>query len=122
MTDVIETVLPKNKKRTALEEAEYEDEDDESALDREMMLQCKFPNNYDHMIRIYCNPSFPAMETLRVYRPRVVVHGPHGMGQRYIAAAALHHLEGYHVQSLDLGTLMSDSTRVRHCIILMCLI
>ena len=53
------------------------------------------------------------METLRVYRPRIVVHGPVGMGQNYIGTAALHHLEGYNVQNLDLGTLLSDSTRVR---------
>lgn len=53
------------------------------------------------------------METLRVYRPRVVLHGPQGMGHTYVASAALHHLEGYHVQSLDLGNLLSDSTRVR---------
>lgn len=53
------------------------------------------------------------MQTLRVYRPRVIIHGPLGMGQGYIGAAALHHLEGYHVQSLELGTLLSDSTRVR---------
>lgn len=53
-----------------------------------------------------------AMQTLRVYRPRVVIHGPVGMGQGYIGAAALHHLEGFHVQSLELGTLMGDSTRV----------
>lgn len=52
------------------------------------------------------------METLRIYRPRVVLYGPSGMGQAYVAAAALHHLEGYHVQSLDLGNLLSDSTRV----------
>jgi len=52
------------------------------------------------------------MQTLRVYRPRVIIHGPIGMGQGYIGAATLHHLEGYHVQSLELGTLMSDSTRV----------
>ena len=52
------------------------------------------------------------METLRIYRPRIVVHGPAGMGQNYIGTAALHHLEGYHVQNLDLGTLLSDSTRV----------
>ncbi len=52
------------------------------------------------------------METLRIYRPRVVLHGPVGMGQGYVAAAALHHLEGYHIQSLDLGSLMSDSARV----------
>jgi hypothetical protein len=53
------------------------------------------------------------METLRVYRPRVVLHGPIGMGQVYVGAAILHHLEGYHVQSLELGTLLGDSTRVR---------
>jgi SpoVK/Ycf46/Vps4 family AAA+-type ATPase len=52
------------------------------------------------------------METLRVYRPRLVLHGPAGMGQGYLGAAALHHLEGYHVQTLDLGTLLGDSTRV----------
>ena len=52
------------------------------------------------------------MQTLGVYRPRVVVHGSAGMGQGYLGAAALHFLEGYHVQSLELGTLMSDSTRV----------
>ncbi len=54
-----------------------------------------------------------AMETLRVYRPRVVLHGAIGMGQGYVAAAAIHHLESFHVQSLDLANLMSDSTRVR---------
>jgi len=53
-----------------------------------------------------------AMQALRIHRPRVVIHGPIGMGQGYIGAAALHHLEGYHIQSLELGTLMSDSTRV----------
>lgn len=53
------------------------------------------------------------METLRVYRPRVIIHGPAEMGQGYIGSAALHHLEGYHIQTLDLGTLMGDSTRVR---------
>ncbi|KDR74237.1 hypothetical protein GALMADRAFT_141311 [Galerina marginata CBS 339.88] len=42
--------------------------------------------------------------------PRIIIHGPIGMGQEYICAAALHHLEGYHVQSLELGTLISDST------------
>lgn len=53
-----------------------------------------------------------AMETLRIYRPRVALYGPQGMGHTYVASAALHHLEGYHVQSLDLGNLLSDSTRV----------
>jgi len=52
------------------------------------------------------------MQTLRVYRPRVIIHGPIGMSQGYIGGATLHHLEGYHVQSLERGTFMSDSTRV----------
>ena len=39
---VIERVLPIEKKRTALEEAEYEDNGgEEGALEREMMMQCK---------------------------------------------------------------------------------
>ena len=33
------------------------------------------------------------------------------MGQSYLGAAILHHLEGFHVQSLDLATLVSDSGR-----------
>ena len=69
-----------------------EDEGDEGALAREMLMQ--------------------SMETLRIYRPRIILHGDSGMGQSYVAAAALHHLEGFHVQSLDMGNLMSDSTRV----------
>lgn len=90
---VIDKVLPVSKPRNALEEAEWEDEGDEGALAREMLLQ--------------------SMETMRIYRPRVLLYGEIGMGQNYIASAALHHLEGFHVQSLDMGNLMSDSTRVR---------
>ncbi|ESK87512.1 aaa family atpase [Moniliophthora roreri MCA 2997] len=89
---VIEKVLPMEKKLTALEEAEYEDyEGEEGALEREMTLQ--------------------SMEKLRIYRPRIVLHGPAGMGQGYVGAAVLHFLEGYHIQSLELGSLMGDSTR-----------
>ncbi|KAI0092884.1 hypothetical protein BDY19DRAFT_926936 [Irpex rosettiformis] len=88
---VIHNVLPVGKKRTALEEAEWEDEGEEGALERELMQQ--------------------SMEMLRVHRPRVILHGASGMGQAYVAAAALHHLEGYHVQTLDIANLMSDSTR-----------
>ncbi|KAI6155960.1 AAA-domain-containing protein [Pisolithus tinctorius] len=89
----IDKVLPvSKKKRSALEEAEWEDRNGEDgALEREMIMQ--------------------AMETMRVFRPRVIIHGPAGMGQAHIGAAALYHLEGCHVQTLDLGTLMGDSTR-----------
>lgn len=33
------------------------------------------------------------------------------MGQSYVGAAVLQHLEGFHVQSLDLATLVADSSR-----------
>ncbi|KAF9257713.1 AAA-domain-containing protein [Marasmius fiardii PR-910] len=89
---VIGRVLPTDKKMTALEEAEYEDyQGEEGALEREMTLQ--------------------SMEKLRIYRPRIIIHGSAGMGQAYVGAAVLHHLEGYHVQSLELGALMGDSMR-----------
>ncbi|KAF8173780.1 hypothetical protein K438DRAFT_1849984 [Mycena galopus ATCC 62051] len=88
----IALVLPVDKKLSALEEAEYEDVGGESgALERELTMQ--------------------TMASLRVYRPRVALHGAAGMGQTFVGAAALHHLEGYHVQSLELGALLSDSTR-----------
>lgn len=34
--------MPLGKKRTALEEAEWEDEDQDGGLERELMLQCKY--------------------------------------------------------------------------------
>ncbi|KAF9648633.1 AAA-domain-containing protein [Thelephora ganbajun] len=90
--EVVARVMPISKKRTALEEAEWEDDvGEEGAFDREMMLQ--------------------TMEKLRIYRPRVVLYGSPGMGQTFVAAAILHHLEGYHVQTLDLGSLLGDSAR-----------
>ena len=51
-------------------------------------------------------------ERSRVYRPRLLLKGPPGNGQQYLAAALLHHFEGLHVQAFDLPTLLSDSTRV----------
>ncbi len=54
------------------------------------------------------------MQTLRVYRPRILIHGDVGMGQNYISAAALHHLEGYHIQTLELGTLVAHDLIVSY--------
>jgi SpoVK/Ycf46/Vps4 family AAA+-type ATPase len=88
--------LPRAKKRSALEEAQWEEDhpDGEAgAFEREMMLQ--------------------ALESQRVNRPRLLLHGSSGMGQRAVGAAALHYLEGFSVQSLDIGTLTGDSSRVR---------
>ncbi|WWC57746.1 uncharacterized protein I303_100280 [Kwoniella dejecticola CBS 10117] len=86
----IDHVLPPRKQATALEEAEWEEEEGDS-FEKHMMLQ--------------------SLDKLRTFKPRILVHGNSGMGQTYLGPAILHHLEGFHVQSFDLGTLMGDSTR-----------
>lgn len=110
---VLGKAVPIGKKRTALEEAEWEDEDDEGALEREILMQSMFTWAVVLIHRL-CLVHHAEMETLRVYRPRVVLHGEPGLGQSYIGSAALHHLEGFHIQTLDLGSLMGDSARVRY--------
>ncbi|CAE7159986.1 unnamed protein product [Rhizoctonia solani] len=91
VTFALEKSLPNSKQRNTLEEAEWEYDDSDGGWEREMIAQ--------------------ALETLRVHRPRVLLHGPSGMGHAQVGAAVLHFLEGYHVQSMDLATLVGDSTR-----------
>ncbi|CAE6445042.1 unnamed protein product [Rhizoctonia solani] len=91
VTCALEKSLPNSKQRNTLEEAEWEYDDADGGWEREMISQ--------------------ALETLRVHRPRVLLHGPSGMGHAQVGAAVLHFLEGYHVQSMDLATLVGDSTR-----------
>ena len=87
----LDDVLPNRPKRTALEEAEYDDRDDVHGFDKEMMQQ-----NFDRS---------------RVYRPRLLIQGLRGMGQQYIGGAILHKYERLHVQNFDLANLYSDATR-----------
>lgn len=88
----LDNLIPRKKKITPLEEAMLEDFDDEDG----------------GFHRIEATRQF---QTSRVFRPRLLVYGAPGMGQQYLGAAMLHHLEGFHVQSFDLGTLISDSAR-----------
>ncbi|KAJ6184993.1 hypothetical protein N7519_006294 [Penicillium mononematosum] len=88
---LLSEILPQRKKLTALEEAQYEEPDDGGGFSRELLLQ--------------------EFDRSRVFRPRLLLRGPHGMGQQYLAAALLHVFEGLHVQAFDLPTLLSDSTR-----------
>ena len=84
-------VLPQRKALTALQEAEYEDAEDDRGMRAERMQQ--------------------EFERSRIFRPRLLIKGVPGMGQQYLAGALLNHLEGLHVQAFDLPTLLSDSTR-----------
>ena len=87
---ILADIMPQKKRLTALQEAEYEDTADGHSFGRERMQQ--------------------AFESSRVFRPRLLIHGRFGMGQQYVASALLNHFEGLHVQSLDLPTLLSDTT------------
>jgi SpoVK/Ycf46/Vps4 family AAA+-type ATPase len=83
-----ETVPSKRKHLTALEEAELEEMDEASGFDAEEMMR--------------------AFERGRVFRPRLLIKGPKGMGQKYLAGAVLQQLEGFFVRNLDLATLYGD--------------
>ncbi|PVH93121.1 AAA-domain-containing protein [Periconia macrospinosa] len=87
----IDDLIPRRKKLTALEEAEFDDRDDEKGFEREATMR-----NF---------------ESSRIFRPRLLLSGLHGMGQQYLGAALLNKLEGLHVQSFDLPTILEDATR-----------
>jgi len=99
--EALEKAMPPATKRNPLEEALWEDEGagaKDGGFDQEMMLQ--------------------SFAQLRVYRPRLILHGKKGMGQSYTGSALLHHLEGYHVQSLDVASLMGDSTTSAEAVVI----
>ncbi|KAF1965102.1 AAA-domain-containing protein [Bimuria novae-zelandiae CBS 107.79] len=87
----IDKLIPRRKKLSALEEAQYDDRDEANGFEKEMIMR-SFSNN-------------------RLFRPRLLITGLEGMGQRYLSAALLSKVEGLHVQSFDLPTLYEDSTR-----------
>jgi len=89
----LDSIFPRKPKVTALEEAMYEQYDDQDfGFGREELFQ-EFDNS-------------------RAFRPRLLVCGRQGMGQSYLSAAILHYFEGVHVQNFDLPTIIGDS-RVR---------
>lgn len=89
ITGVLDSVLPRKKKVTALDEAMFEPYDDaDFGFSREALQQ--------------------EFHRFRVYRPRLLICGTQGMGQVYISAAVLHYLEGVHVQNFDLANILGD--------------
>ncbi|KAF2815096.1 AAA-domain-containing protein [Mytilinidion resinicola] len=88
---LLDEILPQKKKLTALEEAQFDDRDDEKGFERENMQR--------------------AFESSRIFRPRLLISGLQGMGQQYLGSALLNKFEGLHVQSFDLPTLLEDSAR-----------
>ncbi|KAL7809941.1 hypothetical protein V8C26DRAFT_260438 [Trichoderma gracile] len=94
----LEVILPRKKKTTALEEAMYEQYDDKDhGFGRETLHQ--------------------EFERSRVFRPRFLISGAHGMGQGYLSSAILHHFEGIHVQNFDLPSLLNDGRPMEQVIV-----
>ncbi|RDW78433.1 hypothetical protein BP5796_06285 [Coleophoma crateriformis] len=90
--DLLDSLIPIKKKTTALQEALYEQyEDEDQGFGRETLQQ--------------------DFEKSRVFRPRLLICGEPGMGQAYLGGALLNHFEGLHVQSFDLPTIFADSAR-----------
>ncbi|KAJ6780509.1 hypothetical protein PWT90_07333 [Aphanocladium album] len=95
---VLDIVMPRRKKTTALEEAMYEPyADDDHGFRRETLHQ--------------------DFERTRVFRPRLLIHSSPGMGQSYIAGGILHYLEGVHVQNFDLPSLLADGRPMEQVIV-----
>ncbi|KXJ97591.1 hypothetical protein Micbo1qcDRAFT_156518 [Microdochium bolleyi] len=98
MKEALDAVLPRAKKATALEEAMLEPYDDED-----------FGHGREAL--------FEEFERSQTFRPRLLISGAAGMGQSYIGPALLHHLEGVHVQSFDLATVVGDVGKVEEKIL-----
>jgi ATPase family AAA domain-containing protein 2 len=94
----LDDIIPQKRKQlTALEEAEFDDPDDASGLEHEEVLR--------------------AFERGRIFRPRLLIKGTRGMGQKYLSSAILHKLETFYVRSLDLATLYGDPANPPEAII-----
>ncbi|KAH6897280.1 hypothetical protein B0T10DRAFT_476535 [Thelonectria olida] len=94
----LDDLLPRKKKLTALEEAMYEQfEDEDHGFGREQLHQ--------------------EFERSRVFRPRFIIYGASGMGQGYLASAILHYFEGVHVQNFDLPSLLADGRPMEQVIV-----
>ena len=106
---MLDDILPRPKKLTALEEAQYDDrnemddndEDGSRGFDRETMQR--------------------TFDQSRVFRPRLLIHGMQGMGQQYISSTLLGKMEGLYVQSFDISVLVADTPATVSILSVLCL-
>ena len=100
IVEKLEQLLPNSvgmkgkQKFTALDEAKYLDptiNDEDGGFAKQQLLK--------------------TLENSIICRPHLLISGSEGNGQQYLSAAVLNHLEGFQVQSLDLGTMFGDTSR-----------
>ncbi|KAL2752485.1 hypothetical protein ACRALDRAFT_1083226 [Sodiomyces alcalophilus JCM 7366] len=96
--EILNEILPRKKNLTPLEEAMFEQfDDDDHGFGREQMHQ--------------------EFERSRVFRPRFLISGLVGMGQAYLSSALLHYFEGVRVQNFGLPNLLADGRPVEQVIV-----
>ncbi|CCG83104.2 putative AAA family ATPase [Taphrina deformans PYCC 5710] len=103
ITEAIDSMIPRTSVKTALERNLYVNS---SALTFEQENMRQSESSIIRHIAILMNI---VLQNMRTYRPRILVSGSSGSGQQHLGRAVLHHLEGYHVQNIDLAMLFSDS-------------
>ncbi|OWB68573.1 hypothetical protein B5S33_g3836 [[Candida] boidinii] len=89
----VNTLIPREKPPTVLEEAHYVD-----------FSAASEDGGFAHQ------QFLSILEKTRCFRPRLLVSGKRGLGQDYIMNAVLHNLEGFHVQKLDFVSIFSGAT------------
>jgi SpoVK/Ycf46/Vps4 family AAA+-type ATPase len=80
--------LPMEKEVSLLEEAEYE------TLNNDFQIQ--------ELVKTY--------DSMRTFKPRIAISGSKLQGLKYISNAILNKLEGFSIQTLDLGKIFGDSS------------
>lgn len=90
ISEIVNNILPRRPKLTALQEAEFDDREDNAGFERHNLQR--------------------DVDRARVFRPRLLIRGLRGNGQQELSAALLHTLEGLFVQSFDMATLLQDSS------------
>ncbi|WFD20210.1 TAT-binding protein-like protein 7, AAA ATPase [Malassezia caprae] len=99
-------LLPQRAKRKALEEAIYEDD-----------VATAVPEDRSGAARLERELLQQSFVQAQVHRPRLLLHGMPGLGQRTMAEALLHSIEGFHVLTISAAQLLGDGTQTPEAIL-----
>lgn len=103
---LIARLLPRRPKRKALEEAIYEDD-----------VATASPEHHSGAARLERELLQQSFVQAQVHRPRLLLHGLPGLGQRTMAEALLHSIEGFHVLTISASQLLGDGTQTPEAVL-----
>lgn len=112
--NTIDEMLPRSKKNhTALDDSIYV-ADEDSTFEAENLRQSKFAWPWSSKKANNCT----VLETLRTYKPRLLICGEEGSGHQYVGSAILQHLEGFHVRTIDLAAIFGDASSTTEAVLI----